>query len=434
MHHIAENLAIRSQSSVRPLTPPGMFVGLLLSSFTILPAYRAAFKLPEIAYAIILGILITYIIMVKPRKPVYFAGETIIFVVALAGFIAWMLSTGFWTITPSAAASDAVLLSYMLLVLICFPFVCTPSATRWCLNFIVLAGIPVAIVVFSSYLEAGSLRGWGLLEGFYLSASRILGISAVASVLRVIIAPRQLWIAVSIILLSALALGQGRWALLTAVGVILLFGLFTPFVRQGIRDRVGDPSLKKFSPIRIGWMAALASGLTLFLALQVDRTAARLRRLFFDFQRELEVGRGEMWRTAWSNIDSAPFFGHGLGSNGIMSGVAEGAYPHNFLLQTWLDGGAIAIVILTFTLIIPYVVFWCYRNRWSALSSIPWLGLYTYFILQYLVSYNFYTARSIAIFGLISVIAISSGGYLGKMGEGSAKTRQPYSSDQNGIP
>src|SRR5690606_9694581 len=130
-------------------------------------------------------------------------------------------------------------------------------------------------------------------------------------------------------LLAALALSLGRMSLLSAIFLVVLLSFYGIIdVRRHERGVRRVAAFFNFSAMAIIVPLGLLWGAT-----RVERTAARLNRLFSGIQNELSAGgRGDLWAAAWRGIADAPVFGHGLGSNGIISSGDDMGYPHNIFL------------------------------------------------------------------------------------------------------
>jgi O-antigen ligase len=148
---------------------------------------------------------------------------------------------------------------------------------------------------------------------------------------------------------------------------------------------------------------ALIGGI-IFVALQVERTARRLRRLVSGS--ELEAGgRGALWTTSIENIVQSPITGYGLGTSGIMAGAHEAHYPHNLFLQVWLDGGIISFLLLLGLVVFPflYALWQLIRGRLPSNHWIVYPALFLFLFLEYSKSSNFYTGRFLLVTGIVSV-------------------------------
>jgi O-antigen ligase len=327
-------------------------------------------------------------------------------------FICWLLASSLWRIRGIGIYSESILLVGMMGVAVLAVFALNPGAIKKTVPAFYVVGFAVAVFVFGSYLQAGSLRGYGsVLAESYLVAARVLGLGAVAASLRLM--TRGRWstpLALTAgILITALGFSLARGALLSGLGILLLTAIFLALRLPTHRETIWTWLRSRIKKISLGFGVITVIGLAIVAALQVERNAVRLRRMFSG--NELEAGgRGALWSTSLENITESPILGYGLGSSGVMAGAHEGHYPHNLFLQVWLDGGIIAFLLLAILLVFPFgLAAWHLRR--SGLGSSTWLeflGLFTFLILEYSKSTDFYTARLLVIIGTMTVWAIHS--------------------------
>jgi len=404
------NPLVSTGSQVVVRAPPrsllDVLVGFAVASFIFIPVVRAVTAVPEGIYLFPLAFLCAALVSVRSRSRVLFPFPVRMFVLLGISLCLWLLLTSYWSISPAQVQADAMLISYWLALLTLVPLFLSTQVLRWTLNWIVVAGLFTADVVFMSYYDVGTLRGYGIfVSEFYLTASVLLGASLVGSVAR-LSATRHVnlrTLGVICVLLGGLALSLGRMALLSSIALMIILALYGVLSRRHRRS-VRIPAFRPI--VRASIIFLIAAGL-LWGAFQVERTKRRLERLFFSPSAELEGRRGDIWATAWQNIHSAPIVGHGLGSNGLLSVRSDVSYPHNLVLQVWLDAGIIGVLLLIVTLCVPLVVFWNHRRSEGARMALPFLAMYLFFIMQYQVSYNAYTARSIFVMGLLTTFAAS---------------------------
>lgn len=380
-------------------------VGLALASVFFIPVLRAITGLPDVLYVIPVGFLCLLAAARVSVGPVPVHHSMRALVSCGIALCLWLLLTSYWSISSQKVYADIKLVSYLLALLVVVPFVLTNDAVRWTLNWVIVAGLFTAGFVFIGYWDAGTLRGYGTpVHEFYLTASALLGASLVASVARLSVTQhlRLRSCAVPLVLLGGLALSLGRMSLLSAVVLIIaiaLYALLSP-IQNGSRRGV---LLRRALSAMLALL--VATGLLLG-ALQVERTARRLERALLSPLDELAAGgRGEIWYTAWANLGSALVVGYGLGSSGLVMARSEGLYPHNIVLQVWLEAGLIGVILLLTTLAIPLAGFWRRRRRKGAKAALPFLVVYLFFVMGYLVSSNAYTARPILLSAMLTIFA-----------------------------
>ena len=258
------------------------------------------------------------------------------------------------------------------------------------------------------YLMVGDLSGYSVrVYEFYLTASTLIGIGAVGATLQYVVSENDKWKwgLLAIFLLIALSLSLGRGALVFS---LLSIAFFSSYVT--LKNLLESTSLKlRLQTIYKFFCVLFLIFICLYIALHVERTRNRLIRPFTGNELE-EGGRGLLWQEAWSNISGAPFFGHGLGSSGLLSAGFEQGYPHNLFLQVWLDGGIIGVLLLTVSVGFPIAlsVRRGFRGKIARDKSwIPFVGIYLFIIGEYSKSANFYTARSLFIFGICAAWILS---------------------------
>lgn len=329
----------------------------------------------------------------------YFAGWT--------ALIGWLMISSLWTLRGIANEQEVILLLGMLVSGLAVLVSISPRALRKLISALYFVGLCTAILVFVGYARAGSLQGYGeLIYSNYLVVARVLGLGTVAATLYLLIArkrPKYLWF-IAIVSLVALAMSLARGALLSTFGILLLTGFFLSTRMSIRRDTIWtwlSSRLKKMS-FGLGIFALIGS--IVFVALQVERTARRLRRLFSG--NELEAGgRGALWISSIENITQTPISGYGLGASGIMAGAHEGHYPHNLFLQVWLDGGIVAFLLLFGLVVFPFLLaLWhLVKGRLPTNQWIVYLGLFLFLILEYSKSIDFYSGRFLLVMGVVAV-------------------------------
>lgn len=374
-------------------------IGFAFASFVFIPGLRAITGLNDVVYAVPITFLVFTVFISSPTVSIKSPVVPHLFVGMLFG--GWMLATSLWTLSTTQVSKDMMLISYLLLMYLITPLQARPVVLVWTFRWIVIAGFLVAIIVLVGYITSGSLTGYGMfINEFYLTASSILGATAVGLAANLVTTkqPRVLQVVVLLVIFMGLALSLGRMALLTAVSLTIMIGFYAG-VRRALLESNWRGLIKG---IGIGVMVSLLAGGLLWAAMQVERTASRLSRLFGSLEQEfLSGGRGVLWSTAWENIAVAPVFGHGLGSSGILSSGSESYYPHNLLLQIWLDGGLIGVFLITVTLLLPIWFVFRRGKRHMEHLTLPFLAMYVFFILTYQTSSNAYTARAMILMGVL---------------------------------
>jgi O-antigen ligase len=324
-----------------------------------------------------------------------------------ASLLGWLMVSSLWAIRGIGSQQEIILLVGMLITGVASLLAISQTALRNLIPALYVVGLCTAFFVFVGYARAGSLQGYGeLIHSNYLVVARVLGLGAVASSLQLLTArerPMYLWIA-TVITLVGLAMSLARGALLSTLGILLLTGLFLSTRMSVRRETIWTWLSSRLKKASIGLGVFALIGGMVFVALKIERTARRLRRLFSG--NELEAGgRGALWMTSIENIVQTPVSGYGLGTSGIMAGAHEGHYPHNLFLQVWLDGGIVAFVLLFGLVAFPFILaLWhLWRGRLASNRWIVYLGLFLFLILEYSKSINFYSGRLLLVMGMAAV-------------------------------
>jgi O-antigen ligase len=321
-----------------------------------------------------------------------------------------LLISSLWSMKGVGSKQEVILLLGMLASLLVAAVSLTPQAIRKLIPAFCIVGVAVAMFIFTRYAMIGSLRGYGdVLMSSYLVIARVLGLGTVATSLFLFTSrerPAYLWLAAPV-LLVALALALARGALLSTLGILLLTGLFLATRMSVRRKTIWTWVSSRLKKAAIGFSVFGLIGVVVFVALQVERTARRLRRMISG--QELEAGgRGALWFTSMENITKAPIFGYGLGSSGLMAGAHEGHYPHNLFLQVWLDGGVFAFLLLFALIAFPFLLALWYliRRRLPANEWIVYLGLFLFLVLEYSKSIDFYSGRLLVVLSVVAVLGV----------------------------
>ncbi len=389
-------------------------VAYSVASFGALLVLRAYVSVGVLVYAIPLAVLVISA-GVRLMKGGHSIPRPVSFYVAgWAVFVGWLMMSSLWRIQGIDVQQEVILLGGMLAVAVAAPLALSSCSVRRVVPAFWVVSLPVAVFIFVQYAQIGSLRGYGkVLGGSYLVPARVLGLGAVSSGLSLLTSRSRshfLWIAFPI-LLVALAMSLARGALISTLGILLLAAVFLSVRLPTSRRTIWTWLASRLKKLSLGFGIIATVGLTVFLAFQVERTAVRLRRMFFSFGQELESGgRGALWRTAFENIMEAPLTGFGLGSSGIMAGAHEAYYPHNLFLQVWLEGGVIAFLLLSVLVAFPFLfcVWYLMKGEVHSTIWIPQLGLFAFLVLEYLKSTNFYTGRLLIVVSVVAVWAVYS--------------------------
>lgn len=271
--------------------------------------------------------------------------------------------------------------------------------------FILTVSLAISGLIFYGYASGGQdFRK--VFDVGYLSTGNIASLGFCLSVPYFIFSQKTrkaLWALISLLCFLGVIAGLSRGALLFSTAMALfLFCFYWP--RQN-----GKQSMDIFQRLTIILGAAFLA--LLFLP---QRTISRLNRLIWG-QEAVEGGRGELWLNAVEFIMESPLIGHGLGHGG-----GSAMYPHNLFLQVGMDGGFLAMGILTLLIGFPLIVFIIGKyNGFITNQPLAWgfLAGYLFFVLELSKSGDFYKARGFfilasALIGYISMLSKERRRYL----------------------
>lgn len=383
--------------------------GVLLASFFAVPALRSVIGIGQSAYflltGLLLGILLLKLSMGRTRRlgpyEQWFVGASLL-------LFAWLLLSIFWTASNEQYPEDALLVVGLASLVVSTPFIIGEHTRKAVVGMLSVTGCAVGAYVIYGYTAVESLGGFDLLfEEFYLTTAQSIGAATVSLTVYTLFAEERRWwqfLAVPFLFVS-LALSLARGAFLFALFVVVIAVFYALFRPPLNRSSIGG-YLKSIGGRMAGMGAVAGLGAAIFVvALTVERTARRLMLLLSGGGSSVGI-RLELWRGAWDSIGEAPILGYGLGSNGLMAGATEATYPHNFLLQVWLDGGIIALLLTVFIFLLPLLAF-LRRDETTGGVALSVLGVYVFLILEYSKSYNFYTSRLLFIFCILTLSSFS---------------------------
>lgn len=384
--------------------------GVVVALFFALPVLRVTVGVGTVAYFVLTGFLLGVVAFKGYTDRTRRLGSYELWAVgALFLLLGWLLITVLWTVSKDQYVDDSILIAGLLVLAASVPFIAGQKARATTLWAVCGIGVATGAYVLYGYTTVDSLRGYEVLfRDFYLNVSQSIGASAVGLTVYTLFAKERRWWQVAVIpfLFVALALSLARGALLFGllVSVVgMLYALYRMTVdRSSVRKYLGS-ILKKAT----GFGAIVGGGIMVItVSLAVERTARRLGRLISGEGASSVAERLSLWRTSWESIQGAPIWGHGLGSNGVMTGATEAFYPHNFFLQVWLDGGVVAALLTAFVVGLPIFMFFARDEKVDSVG-LSFLAIYIFMLLEYSKSYNFYTARMLVIPYILSICSLS---------------------------
>lgn len=341
-------------------------------------------------------------------RPIVLVRQSSSYLAAITILSGWLLLSLFWTVSQVQYQTDLQLLLGIVLTVLLLIVNWEPGLFANVLDITVFLTLILAIYVIAQAGGALGISPHGVLpDELYLTAGRLIALGYLIGLIRFLTAGRRGWgwgwFVLSSVHFAALAISEARGPLLSSIGIIVF--LFT----LGVGFRNGKLWLR---PALIGkYLLFLIPFLVLVLSfsLRVDNTRLRLLRIFSVTNELTEGGRGAVWERAWESITQAPYFGYGLGSSGLMSGGPEDYYPHNWLLQIWLDSGLPGVVVLIWIVASPLFVLWQRRPAgWQRRPELIIAGAcYLLLVLEYSKSHNFYIARDLFCFGAALLLKLS---------------------------
>ncbi len=386
--------------------------GIALTILVGMPFLRTFFGLPSGAYLAPIGLLLLSIALRMTSGGVRIPKDVLALLMVSVAFLSWMMASSIWSSTGADQGDDLLHLTSLLVVVLATAAAFDQASAERAIGVLIAGSLVAAGFVFWTYVQAGSLRGWGLFSGDYLTVAQFVGLGAVMASLRAMTARAQgLRVAIAVVLMAGLALSLARGALIAALLVVAAGGIYVALQSRRRAWSVGSWILVQLR--RTGRLLILAAGVAVVIlgAFQVERTRLRLLRLVLGG--ELLGGpRARLWERAAASIGDAPVLGHGLGASGLMSGAGEDDYPHNWLLQVWLDGGVVAAILCLATLAIaPGAIARLGRGARAARKTVwlPLLGAYLFLLLEFAKSSDFYAARGLFALAVLAVYASRRG-------------------------
>ncbi|MCQ6261985.1 O-antigen ligase family protein [Alcanivorax sp. MM125-6] len=326
--------------------------------------------------------------------------------------VAYYLFSIFWTHSSDKYLTNALqMVLWIPLILISLTAFKKSSIEYFIYIYLTLAFF-IAIDVFIGYSSVGDISGYDAeVSESYLVAGSTLGAAATLATGMFFYASTKLGKGFTLIcmgtLFLAVSFSLARGALLFSIfcslSLIVVLGLSE---KKIIAFKNGSILFKPVTFI-IGICLAIAITFSLYMAFNVDRTAARLQRLFSGHELA-QGGRGFIWSNGLENFQNNPYFGYGLGSSGLYSAGVEHSYPHNFILQALLDGGLLGFLGIFVVLILSgaFSFLYCIKRK-EGFYLVPWFAFF-YFVLEYSKSGDFYSARPVFVFLCLSLCAMNS--------------------------
>lgn len=374
-------------------------VALALAALCFGGSIRYVLGVEQLLYYAALGVLTLTTLQGLHRLQV--ARARLAYLLILLSLIVWLLLSTQWTISAVQWKADVRLLAALGAIGMLTAFNGGEEVVRRFLTTVVLVAFGIGLfVLVNSQPNAG-----GSIADAYLTLSSAIGAGFVVSMIHALHSKhnRLLWGLASLLLMAALSQSLARGALISSIGIIFLIALYHAG-RELLRGEGLFKRARRYIVFAVPVLVALVA-----LALTSERTQMRLNRMM-DVESELqEGGRGALWNRAFEAIQEAPFLGHGLGSSGVISSGDEQGYPHNFLLQLWLDGGLVAVALGSALIVIPLFTLWG-RIRTKPFDPIvlSLFALLLFFLAEFSKSFSFYTARPLLIIATLGLCYVWS--------------------------
>jgi len=379
-----------------------LIAGFLLALLLAMPIIRTYLEMVPATVLLlpIIGLLMVAVLRQCSNKVFLFNINTIVFFTISALLIIFLMLSIFWRKYDFSLVQDILNLVLILILLVSIALSFNKVSSIYFLDWVIVFAAIATILLFYQYIQVGNIRGYGITG--YLQTARLIGVGSLIVFCRLLFnkqANTKLYLTLSIFLFIGLAFSLARGALFSVMLlaiVILLYYFHLDNKRSfSIFQWFKNKSSRIFS---LGFIAII-----IFAAFQVERTASRLNRLLTGG--ELTGPRAELWGNSVKGILESPYIGYGLGSSGVISGSA---YPHNLFLQVMIDGGIVATILLLLACIIPYVrtMQLLSTNSLKSYIWLPFLACYTFLLFEFSKSGNFYAARDMFAFGIVSVIVI----------------------------
>jgi O-antigen ligase len=333
------------------------------------------------------------------KSKLYFARGSLPSMTLLLFFYLWMMVSLIYTVSPQYSYFKTFVFLTNL-VAFWFPLAYKDFAFQRFTRYFVL----VATVFIVLYLSVVPRSYGGSLDNMELSVKYLdMGFLSALNILLLILPNvctalgRWLKLGLGGVNLASLVICGARGPLVFMILVLVLYVFFHP--RQLSRF-LGRWSLKKalvvaVSPVIL--MVVLYHMLVNY-AFNIERSIGRLNMVLDVESSSLEVRISQMSFAVKSILANASNFllGEGIGSFGILYGGEDiRLYPHNMILETWFEMGAVGIFFLMF-----FFLFYLKKIKRNS----PSLYIFLYLLLNSLKSYSLVDLR--VMFGVLACLLV----------------------------
>lgn len=264
---------------------------------------------------------------------------TIAFFVAFAGFYT---ITSIWSISSVYMSWKVIRLITVIVIFLVAGIILfsgKPRRARLFFAFLTLAATILAVEVFLSHFIIGR-ASHGQLDVNYIMISRLLGagiLSGVYFAIRFKGIFRLLYSFAAAMMFIAMSQTGARGplvALVVSSGVLVIW-IATTDSRISVKQAIGG-----------GTVLFLLVGGALWIFQRTSRTAARFAQLASIDGLAAAGGRAELFASGIYYWLQAPFFGHGIGSFGLLYSSQDiRYYPHNIILEIGVEAGLIGVAL-----------------------------------------------------------------------------------------
>ena len=369
-----------------------------------------AFNLLGVAYGlsvllICISLPLSIATMIQGSRRNVYSQQQIIYTTLVSLLYTWLIITATYSAEPSLYQDNLLLaIAQPLLILIAIQILLIES-TKYFVCVIKWIAVLTAIRLLYSVVEAGSLWSYGNEYALsYITTGTTMALGLLIYVGQYLALGRfskKNAICV-LILLFGISISLARApVVLTAMTLFLVMPLVV-FAKFDLSKAMAK--FIKFCTITLACGAGV-----LIIGLNNARFSSRFQRLL-NLGEELESGgRGNLWIKGWTAIESSPIIGHGIGTSGTLSGGGASGYPHNIILEAWIEGGLIALFLVLSVLIFPILV--ALKNPRRLITDSHAIGLLMcviYLSLEYMKSESLYTIQLLLICSIVFITLITT--------------------------
>jgi len=312
-------------------------------------------------------------------------------------FLFYYLSTFFWSLDQSLGMLKAADLLMILLTLGCFRYFqlgCGRNAfieAFW--GSLLLIATGYALVCLKTGLPMIGTKT-NVLGGGRIVFGRIMGLMCIAALYFVM---KKRYFALILFALGALliVLSGSRGALLAA-----MIGIVTFLLISRIRIR------KVMGILLVG--TSLISAALLFTSTgQNVRDTFQKRVVDLTIENHYDADRFLIYKQALELGMESPFIGSGLAAFSIRT---DFLYPHNVLLEIFVEGGMIGVILFMAMLGAALRLFWKYRFSFNPAS----VAAFSLILVASQFSGDIYDSRGLFLFPILAISVVSGKGFLGR--------------------